>query len=311
MTRDVHDALASHATAFEVRRELHRVPPHATYEVALDGRRAVCKLATNDEGDPATEARVMEHVARHAPIPVPRILAVGPDYFVAEWLEGVPEEPRVDEAWARAAGAGMAKLHAATAGDCAATGFPRGTAGEGLALDGHPSWTDTLRALLLDCRAFLAARGRDEGSAVAVEVVAFVDEHPEAFAGAGEPVLCHGNWVPDHVGVEDGEVVAAIDFEHALVAPGEYDYWRAALPAFEARGRPALGRAFRAGYESVRPLPDGFARRADLYRMINTVSYLKSLHLQDRHGPAGTARRAEWMTRYVREALDGLRERYA
>jgi aminoglycoside phosphotransferase (APT) family kinase protein len=123
-------------------------------------------------------------------------------------------------------------------------------------------------------------------------------------------VLCHGNLLPDHLGIEGGKVACVIDFEHALVGPGEYDYWRTALPAFEAREHPGLHRAFRAGYESVRPLPDEFDRRADCYRMVNTVSYLKALYLQQQITGDEAERRAEWMAGYVRDALDDLRETY-
>lgn len=91
MTRDVHAALARYGTDWSVERELHRVPPGATYEVVVDGRRAACKLAASDEGDPATEARVIERLARGTAVPVPRVLGVGEGSFVAEWSDSVPD----------------------------------------------------------------------------------------------------------------------------------------------------------------------------------------------------------------------------
>jgi Ser/Thr protein kinase RdoA (MazF antagonist) len=145
---------------------------------------------------------------------------------------------------------------------------------------------------------------------VATAMLAFVRDHPEAFATPETPVCCHGNWLPAHVGIEDEGITCVIDFEHALFGPAEYDYWRAVLPAFAVRERPDLERAFREGYESVRSLPEGFDRRAECYRALNTVSYLRSLFLQDRHDERETERRAASMRRYVGAALDELRETF-
>ena len=125
---DVHDALASHTDDYEVRERLHEVPPHATYEVTFEGQRAVCKLATNAEGDPAMEARLLQHVDRTTSVPVPRVLAVGDDHLVAAWSNDVPQDPGdVDESRARTMGAGLARLHEETAFD--ATGFFAATDG--------------------------------------------------------------------------------------------------------------------------------------------------------------------------------------
>ncbi|WP_458207469.1 hypothetical protein [Haladaptatus sp. NG-SE-30] len=88
--RDVHDGhkrLAPHAEQYEVVRKLHDVPPHVTHEVRIDGKRAVCKRATSDEGDPAMEARTMQFLETNTSVPVPHVLAVGDDYFVAEWTK--------------------------------------------------------------------------------------------------------------------------------------------------------------------------------------------------------------------------------
>jgi fructosamine-3-kinase len=310
MTRDAHAALAQHATDYTVRRELHRVPPHTTYEITFGGRRAVCKLATDPEGDPATEARVVEFVGRETSVPVPEVLAVGSDHFVAAYHEGVPdptdgEDEAKIEAWARAAGAGMARLHAETEAAFEHTGTFY--ADDGLALRSQDSWAKTVEALLDSRRDFLLGTGYAD---VTTAMLTFVRDHPEGFMAPDVPVLCHGNWLPAHVGTANGEVSCVIDFEHTLFGPAEYDYWRTAMPAFAARERPALERVFRNGYESVRSLPDGFDRRAKCYRALNTVSYLRSLFLQNRHDESETEHRAASMRTYVSEALGELRETF-
>jgi len=326
---DVHDALASHGSDYEVRDLLHEVPPHATYEVAFDGRRAVCKLATNDEGDPVAEARLLQHVDRTTTVPVPRVLAVGDDHFVAAWSNDVPQDPgNVDEARARTMGSGLATLHEETTFD--APGFFRSTddgaasddgrvtdegttsndgrTTDGLALDARTSWPATVRTFLEDRRAFLAEheRGRQYVGA-ADDALALLRERPDLLAGAGDPVLCHGNYLPAHVGVDGDDVTCVIDFEHALAGPGEYDYWRTALPLLSNEDD-AVESAFRAGYESVRPLPDGFDERSEVYRLVNTVSYVRSLFLQGNVTGEEAERRADRMAEYVCEAVDRLRD---
>lgn len=297
----VRDALASHYDAYGVRRQLHDVPPHAVYEVVVDGTRAVCKLARGPRADPGTEARVIQHVEANTSVPVPHVLAVGDGHFVAEWNDGLlqeaPQEAGLDEAKARAMGAGLATLHAETSFE--ATGFPT-AAPDGLTVETHGTWPETVRAFLDDRRDYLDDFGYGD---VAEAAHGFVREHPDAFADAGDPVLCHGNYLPDHVGVDGDEVVSVIDFEHALVAPAEYDYWRTALSLL-ANEEERTEATFREGYRSVRALPDGFDRRRRLYSLVNTVSYLKSLHLQRNVTGKEAKRRAEWMRDYVYESLD-------
>lgn len=314
--RDVHDALASHADTYEIRRELHSVPPHAVYEVTVDGTRAVCKVARAPQGNPAAEGQVIRYVGQETGVPVPRILAVGDDYFLAEWHDDAPEsdeeeqESTPDVEKARAMGAGLATLHEQTAFD--APGFPRATE-NGFAVERRDSWNDTVSAFLADRHKYLDYRGYGDIAAAAQE---FVREH-EPLADAGEPVLCHGNYLSDHVTVVDGRVTCVIDFEHALVGPGEYDYWRTSGPCFDGPFSPSREiqyspehKAFRKGYEAVRPLPEGFERQARVYWMVNAVAYLQALFLQRNVTGTAAARRAEQFREYAFELLDALRKTF-
>jgi len=309
MTRDVTDALAQHTDQYTVERELHRVPPHVTHEVTVDGRRAVCKRATHGSGDPATEAAVVRTVAEDTAVPVPEVLWSGPDHFVAAWCDGLPDPVREDEEWARVAGAGLARLHEGTAGAFDRFGFPEAT-GDGLGLaGGGASWAATAVRFLDRERRYLAANGHKEAATVAEEAVVFARDHPDAFGTDAAPVLCHGNWLPDHVGVRDGTVTGVVDFEHALVAPPAFDVWRVAMPVFGGEnGFDERFDAFRAGYESVRPLDDGAASRETAFRLLNLVSYFRSLYLQDQHDAEETARHAERFADAAHATLGALRE---
>lgn len=303
---DVHDALASHTNTYEVRQELHAVPPHAVYEVEFDGQRAVCKVARGPRADPETEAHLLRYVERKTSMSVPKILAVGSDHFVAEWHDGFSTDPTLDAERARTMGAGLATLHDETAGKFEATGFPHAEDGQ-LAIDARDSWGETVVDLLADRCDYLSDFGYDE---VAETVRSFVADRPDLFGDTGDPVLAHGNYLPDHVAVTEDGVTCVIDWEHALVAPAAYDYWRTAMPLF---GGPngageAAREAFHEGYESVRPLPTGFDQRADCYQLVNMVSYLKALHLQRQQTGRQQAETAASFREHVFDLVETLRE---
>lgn len=326
MTRDVSDALDRQFERYEIGEQLHDVPPHAVFEVYVEdlGERAVCKVARGATADPETEAAVIDHVDDHTDLPVPSILAAGDGYFVASWLDGlpagedVPDPDGIDVADARALGTALARLHEATAGTFARPGFPVCTSSSGpesrLAVDSRQRWADVVQDRLDDVAAHF--EGTEWVDPVS-EVRRLVEECPDLFAGGGDPVLCHGNLLPDHVGFsrdergEPTEPAAIIDFEHALVAPGEYDFWRTAMPVFDRPGeapRPTRS-AFRNGYESVRPLPDGFERRADSYRLLNLASYFVALDVQQGGIGADERPHAERMRHGVQQNVATVRDR--
>ena len=323
MSDAIHDAVGSHTDEYTVGPELHAVPPHLVHEVRFRGRRAVCKVATGPPADPVTEARVVEFVARETTVPVPEVLAVGrePDHYVAAWVDGLPDEDSgVGERTLRAMGRGLATLHTETEGRFDASGHFRGwtdsEAGTGvedgtadrLSFDGHDAWSDTLIDRIEIRGQYLDGVGYGD---VAERVAAFVRDHREQFDAAEGTALLHGNYLPDHVATSDGSVDCVIDFEHALVGPPEYDYLRTTVPVFgdHDEGRSIPESAFRAAYESVRSLPRGFEARREAHLLVQTVSYLRALFVQDRHDDP--TERAEWYREYVESTVERLDERFA
>ena len=313
MRSDAHDALATYSSDHRVRECLHDVPPHEVWAVAVDGERAVCKLSTHPEGAPATEAAVLAFVDRETSVPVPSILAVGADHFLAAWRDDAPSEDDavVDPATVRALGRTMARLHDETEGSFVAYGFPSATDDGTLAFDERPTWHAVVSEYLRDCRSYLEDIGYDGEAGVVLDLL---DDHPGLLDGVGGPVLCHGNLLPAHAAVANGShdggdrVTCVIDFEHALVGPAEYDYWRTVTPVFGGESDHDVAEAtFREGYESIRPLPDGFERRARVHWLVDLVSYLRALDLQNRGiGPDERAN-AEKMATRIREVTSDLR----
>ncbi len=304
MNSDVHDALASRFTNHSIVRQLHDVPPHEVYEVRVEGRRAVCKIDVGPTGNAAIEGRVTRRIGDRTTVPVPEILHVGDDYYVAAWHPSAPapDEGRVvDETWARAAGRGLATLHDESARLVSEYGQFRFRNGE-LGVAGHDDWHAAAIAYVRRYRPTLTRYGHAD---VAAAVVDFLHEHPNVFDGADGPVCCHGWATPDHVAVGDDGVTCIVDFEHTMAAPSEFDYWRTVLPTFGDDDESAL-RTFREEYESVRTLPAGFERRRPFYLLLNEVYYFESLYVQNHGQSESTTARAEWFRNSVFEKLDRL-----
>ena len=303
MRRDIHDTLAAQFEEHRVVRRLRDVPPHEVYEVRVDGRRAVCKVDAGPTGNAGVEGRVTAFVGERTSVPVPEILHVGGDRYVAAWHPDAPApgvDRTVDGEWAAAAGRGLATLHAETAP--LLDGYGRfESRGDDIVVEGHDDWHAAALADVRRRRPILARYGHAD---VADAVIDALRDRPDAFEGAGGPVCCHGWATPEHVATPDGRVACVVDFEHALAAPGEYDYWRTVLPTFA--GDDATRRAFREGYDSVRSLPAGVERRAPFYVLLNEVYYVQSLYVQERRGPEETAERAAWLRNSVRERLEAL-----
>jgi aminoglycoside phosphotransferase (APT) family kinase protein len=304
MTGEIRLRLGSQFDDYRIVRQLHDVPPHEVYEVVVDGRRAVYKGDTGPTGNAGVEGRVIGFVDRETSLSVPETLRVSDEYYVAAWHPDAPtpdEQHEVDEAWASAAGRGLATLHAETAEVFDQYGQLRVRGGE-LTTGGHGSWHSAALASVRRRRSVLARYGCAD---VADAVTDFLRERPSLLAAADGPVCCHGWATPEHVAVRDGRVACVVDFEHATVAPGEFDVWRTAMPTFGSESE-QLRRVFRDGYESVRPLPSGFERRQPVYALLNLVYYLESLHVQDQHDAAETAARAEELRESVFETLREL-----
>lgn len=200
--------------------------------------------------------------------------------------------------WARAARRGLASLHGETAPLLDTYGPVRPE--DGVGSGSHDEWHAAAVAHVRDRRPVLVRYGHGVVAGTGLE---YLDGHPDAFVGAGGPGCCHGWATPEHVSVVDGGVACMVDFEHAIAAPGEDDVWRAVVPAFGSAESDART-AFREGYESVRPLPDGFERRRPYDALLNTVYYFESRHVQDQHEPTEAAAMADRLRTRVTESVD-------
>lgn len=310
MYRDVHDVLASYPVETTIHRELHDVAPHRVYEVTFDGERAVCKIGVGATARPAIEGRVLELVGTKSDVPVPPVLAIGADHFVAAWCPGLQDDPILDEARARAMGRGLARLHDATADQFDRSG--RFATEEGLVHAADERWSDTLASYVLASRNYLAGVGY---ASLADDVLATVDAERSLLDEDLPMTLLHGNYLPSHVAIDRSvarsppAVTCIVDFEHALVGAPGFDYVRTVLPTFGRRADGStLDSAFRQAYESVRPLPSGFERRRPLYEAINLVSYVEALHVQrgERDSRHSIARDARELCGHVRERLASI-----
>ena len=303
MRRSLADRLEAQFDSCDVLRQLHDVPPHEVYEITVDGQHAIYKGNTGPTGKAGIEGPVMAFICAHTSIPVPETILVEDECYVARWHDDAPS-PETDhhatEDWAYAAGRGLARLHDETGPVVDTYGTFR--LDDGLSTGGHDRWHAAAIAYVRSRRPILAQYGHAD---IADKVIEYLDGHLDAFAGTNGPVCCHGWATPAHMSVADGGVTCMIDFEHAIAAPGEYDYWRTVFPVFESDASDARNE-FRAGYESVRALPNGVEQRRLPYALLNGVYYFESLYVQNQHGPEETADRAEGLRTRITEILDSL-----
>lgn len=302
MTDALTNRLASTFDDYRVVRKLHEVPPHEVWVVEVAGRRAVCKFDTGPTGKAGVEGRVIAFVRARTSVPAPAVLGMGDDWFVAEWLPDAPDADggrRVTAAWATAAGRGLATLHAETAPFLDEFGrFTPDSSADGLVVDGHEDWHAAACTMVRRYESMLGDVGHGD---VATAVLEHLNEHQCAFDGTGGPVVCHGWWSPAHVATDDGGVTAVVDFEHAIAAPAEWDYWRTVLATVDDGPCQA---AFREGYESVRALPAGVEERRPAFELLHALYFFESLYVQDQHDDAETANRATEFRERVFERLD-------
>lgn len=304
MKTTVEKKLEKHFASHRIVRQLHDVPPHEVYEVSVDGRRAVYKGDTGVTGSAGIEGGVTALVGQQTSVPVPEILLTEDDYYVAAWHPDAPtpdEGQPTDEGWAYATGRGLATLHTETASVIERYGQFRSQNGR-VTISGYDEWDAAALDYVRSHRPVLARHGHVD---VADAVIDFLSEHPDTFENTGEPVCCHGWATPEHVAVVNDRVACMVDFEHAIAAPGEFDYWRTCMPTFDSRSE-NTERAFRRGYESIRSLPRGFDDRKPIYVMLNLIYYFESLYVQDQHEPEETAERAERLRDSVTEMLEKL-----
>ncbi len=302
-------ALHERYDSVETIEQLHDVAPNEVHLVEVDGRRAVLKRSTDPRGNAGVEGRVQRLVARETGL-APAVPWVGDGAFLAAYDERVRDpETTATDAWCRAAGRGLARLHSLSFdrhGPLVVDGDPADP-GTGLRVDADPGarWPDAVEDLL---GVFHDSVAGTEYAAVVEETRSFVRTHADRLAGA-DPVLVHGWFTPEHVAVgtdaDDTEVHAVVDFEHAMSGAAAYDLWRLALPTFGPDLDDGWER-FRRGYESVRPLPP-VEERAAFYRTLVAVSYLDSLATQ--RGIEDNRDRADAVAERVRERLADLRAR--
>lgn len=304
MKADVIEKLQTQFVSHNILQRIHDVPPHEVYEVTVNGQRAVYKGNTGPTGKAGIEGTVMAFVGDHTTIPVPETLLVADDFFIARWHDDAPSPATTSkphDQWARAAGSGLARLHNET--DPLLDSYGAFRQDDGLGIDGHDDWHHAAIAYVRSRRPILAQYDHAD---VADKVIKYFERSSDVFIGTDTPVCCHGWATPEHVSVSDGEVACMVDFEHAIAAPAEYDYWRTAFPTFNSQAS-NLQETFRESYESVRSLPEGFERRRPYYALLNGVYYFESLYVQNQHSSKETTAIASRLRDRVTETLNDLK----
>jgi Ser/Thr protein kinase RdoA (MazF antagonist) len=312
---DVHDALASHADDYEVRRELPSRDPNGVYEVSLDGTRTVCKVARGEDAHVGRHALVTRHVRDQTTTPTPRVLEFGDDHAVFQWSEGVTyeaEAPReLRKRRLRNAGVTLARLHEET--EFEAHGYLRAQ-GKRLELDSKGTWSDVLATIVGGWTDDLEGTRFEAAEEVVLELVR---DHDDALDAADGPDLVHGDYQPENVRFDGARVAAVLDWEFSLAGSGEFDLCRAEREFFDWHDAPEgdasddeeLRGALRNGYESVRPLPPGFEARREVYRAVLKLDPMRFFDEWKEQVESPDAM-AESMCEFVRESIADAEEAF-
>lgn len=100
MEVDARTRLEAEHTTYRIIRQLHDVPPHEVYEIFVEGRRAIYKGDTGPTGSAGIEGRVIAFLGEQTTVPVPEILDVGEEHYIAAWHSDAPAPetgPQADE----------------------------------------------------------------------------------------------------------------------------------------------------------------------------------------------------------------------
>jgi fructosamine-3-kinase len=243
-----------------------------------DGRDAFVKTRTDTApGEYAQEARGLRWLAAPRALRTPRVLALGPDHLVLEWIA----PGSLDDAGAEELGRGLALTHAAGAPRFGAPGNEAGggelggdEAGAGVSGGNEPARFGSLQLpndAAPDWPSFYAerrlrplariARERDAlGEAGARAVEGVCARLPELAGPPEPPARLHGDlW--------SGNVMADADGRPWLIDPSAYGGHREVdLAMLALFGAPREERVL-AAYHETAPLSDGWEDRVQLWRL--------------------------------------------
>ncbi|SIR51755.1 Phosphotransferase enzyme family protein [Haladaptatus litoreus] len=305
----IRDVLKLHAEKYEMRRELPSRTPNTVYEVILDGRRAVCKVASGDDAHVRKDALATRYLAERTPTLVPRVFAIEDDHAIFEWVEGTTYNADANRALRerrlRSAGKTLALFHEST--DFDTCGYLNCRDGK-LAPDACGTWADMLTAIVGGwCGDLAGTRFEEAGESV----LSFVRDYEDAFTAVSEPVLVHGDYQPENIRFEDESVATVLDWEFCFAGAGEFDLCRAEREFFDWHTAPEgddLRGSIRKGYESVRTLQPTFDGRRHIYRAILKLDPMRFFEAwKDQVGDEDEV--AKSMCAFVRDELEFARRK--
>lgn len=228
-----------------------------------DGGRVVVKVDERAEPTLHIEAYMLDYLARHSELPVPRVIHAAPDLLVMTFLPG---ESRFTPAAEAHLAELMAGLHAVTG---PAYGLERDTL---IGLLPQPngwwdSWIDFFREQRLRFLAHLAVEIGRMPEALRDRVIRLADDLERWLEEPEAPALLHGDlWSQNVLAVGDritGVVDPAIYYGHPEI---ELAY----VALFHSFGRPFFQR-----YQELCPLRPGFFEtRLHIYNLYPLLSHV-------------------------------------
>lgn len=237
----------------------------------------VVKYTDGGEDRLYRDRATLRYVAENTSVPVPMVFDWGeePAYLV---MEAVPGETtpqlrdfETDGAtdYIRTAGELLGRLHAET--EFESVGHIEGATDSTLVYKPADSWPEFFSKLKRDTASELQGTRFEEAAG---DAVAALPETTGGFA-VDRPVLAHCDFGPNNVFRFDGDVTGVIDWEWTLAADPAYDLLRAER-LFRTGADDGTRNALLTGYRTVRPVPDDYEHRAEIYSAYETLSPMSS-----------------------------------
>lgn len=258
---------------------------HETYVVRSGGAAYVLQFSSDadDDREDSLERGLGCYVLLgDSGIPVPDAVTDtvrefdGREYALVERLPGETGERNVLPEKTRNAGRCLARIHGFGSFDTA--GLVRFEDGEPVVEAHSNGLSERMRTRVEEAAETFEEAGLERVGRKLRRVGGWADRLSDGF----DPVLCHGDYSPDNVLFEDGEVTGILDFDRAWVGRDHRDLVHAANAFWmhDPNANWDVRTAFYEGYQDVRDTGDAFERNEPLYRVVtlaDTVSGMLEL----------------------------------
>ncbi|MFB6100547.1 MAG: phosphotransferase family protein [Candidatus Nanohalobium sp.] len=253
---------------------------HQTFLLVLEDRELVMQVSDADEERERSMRRKCQVMSRNTSLPIPDLVA-GPDifakdgskrmFFIMEKMPGKQLNEEYSEELGVETGRMLALFHDIRSFERAAWLSP-GKNGFELYNFEEGSLKDWILSELEENLEILRENGFGE---ICGEIRAFYDDNGDNLPEDFSAVLCHGDFSPDNLLIEDGGISGILDFDYVYAGHRQRDLVKTAN-SFLVEGFDSREEIYQ-GYRKEKELDESFESNEPLYRMETLVAIVASL----------------------------------